>query len=122
MRQFGCVELELNDALLLRDAIRPLAKVEPYEPASLIRFCQKLYTAILKLKAEECETVNVPLEEQEAMFLNQFVSNEDWGNALPILEQSWLVLYELQHQAVYPRRREHVASLIERMGATAEAD
>jgi hypothetical protein len=29
MRQFGCIEVTLNDALLLRDAIRPLARVDP---------------------------------------------------------------------------------------------
>ena len=31
------------------------------------------------------------------------VGNEDWQNALNVLEQTWLVLYELRNQRVYPR-------------------
>jgi hypothetical protein len=103
MRQFGCIEVTLTDALLLRDAIRPLAKVEPYDPATLIRFCEKLYDGILKLKASQLDSVNIALEEQEALFINQFVGNEDWQSALTVLEQSWLALYELRNQRVYPR-------------------
>ncbi len=103
MRQFGCVELTLVDALLLRDAIRPLARVEPFDPATMIRFCQKLYDGILKIKSGELRTINVALEEQEALFINQFVGNEDWENALRVLEQTWLVLYELRNQRAYPR-------------------
>ena len=36
MRQFGCIELTLTDALLMRDAIRPLARVEPFDPGARI--------------------------------------------------------------------------------------
>ena len=103
MRQFGCIEVTLLDALLLRDAIRPLARVEPYDPATLIRFCEKLYDGILKMKASQLESINIALEEQEALFINQFIGNEDWGSALAVLEQTWLVLYELRNQHAYPR-------------------
>ena len=103
MRQFGCVEVTLGDALLLRDAIRPLAKVDPYDHAYAIRFCEKLYEAILKMKANELDEINIALEEHEALFINNFVGNEDWENALALLEQTWLVLYELKHQELYPR-------------------
>jgi hypothetical protein len=92
----------MNDALLLRDAIRPLARVEPYDAATLIRFCEKLYDGILKVKANGLDAINIALEEQEALFVNQFVGNEDWSNALAILEQTWLVLYELRNQHAYP--------------------
>lgn len=103
MRQFSCIEITRTDALLLRDAIRPLAKVEPFEPRTVMQFCEKLYEALLKMKANDLDEINVPLEEQEVMFVNQFVSNDDWANSLHILEQSWLVLHELRHQRVYPR-------------------
>lgn len=103
MRQFGCIEVTLVDALLLRDAIRPLAKVEPYDQSTMIRFCEKLYDGILKMKAGQLEAINIALEEQEALFINQFVGNEDWENALAVLEQTWLALYELRTHRVYPR-------------------
>jgi hypothetical protein len=103
MRQFGCIEITRLDALLLRDAIRPLAKVEPYDQATMIRFCEKLYDGILKMNAGHLESINVALEEHEALFINQFVGNEDWENALLILEQTWLALYELRNQRTYPR-------------------
>jgi hypothetical protein len=103
MRQFGCIEVTLLDALLLRDAIRPLSKVDPYDPATVIRFCEKLYDGILKMKAGQLESINIALEEHEALFVNQFVGNEDWQNALAVLEQTWLALYEIRNQRVYPR-------------------
>ena len=103
MRQFGCIEVTEVDALLLRDAVRPLAKVDPYEPATLIRFCEKLYDALLRLKGEEIASINISLEEHEALFINQFVGNEDWQGAAFLLEQSWLVLYERRYQRPYPR-------------------
>ncbi len=117
MRQFSCIEVTPLDALLLRDAIRPLTKADPYDQALMIRFCEKLYDGILKVKANALETINIPLEEHEAIFINQFVGNEDWGNALALLEQTWLVLYELRHKAVYPRPAAEIelASLPERV-------
>jgi uncharacterized protein YqgQ len=102
VRQFGCIEVTLTDALLLRDAIRPLARVEPYDAATIIRFCEKLYDGILKIKANRLDSINIALEEQEALFINQFVGNEDWASALAILEQTWLVLYELRNHHAYP--------------------
>ena len=112
MRQFACIEISQNDALLLRDVIRPLAKVEPYDPVTSTRFCEKLYDAILKMKANEIDSINIPLEEQEAIFLNHVVGNEDWGGAMALLEQSWLVLYELRHKDVYPRPRRAGANVM----------
>jgi hypothetical protein len=105
MRQFGCIEITLLDALLLRDAIRPLTKVDPFDQTTIIRFCEKLYDALLKMKAGELGSINIVLEEHEALFINQFVGNEDWENALSILEQTWLVLYELRNQSVLPREQ-----------------
>jgi hypothetical protein len=69
----------------------------------MIRFCEKLYDGILKMKAGQLASINIALEEHEALFINQFVGNEDWQNALAVLEQSWLALYELRNQRVYPR-------------------
>jgi hypothetical protein len=109
MRQFGCIEIRLIDALLMRDAIRPLTRVEPFDPGTMIRFCEKLYDGILKMKSNALDTINVALEEQEALFINQFVGNEDWDNALHVLEQTWLVLYELRNQRAYPRAARQAA-------------
>lgn len=109
MRQFGCIEINRTDALLLRDAIRPLAKVEPFETRMAMQFCEKLYGAILKMKVQDIDTINVPLEEYEVFFINQFISNDDWANSLAILEQTWLVLHELRHDAIYPRAAKTVS-------------
>ena len=105
MRQFGCIEITLSDALILRDELRPLAKVDPYDARSMMVLCEKLYEAILKLKSEDADTVNIALEEHEALIVNHFVGNEDWQNALAVLEQTWLVIYERRHEQRYPRRQ-----------------
>lgn len=115
MRQFACIEIDRNDALILRDVIRPLAKVDPYDAGTVIRFTEKLYAAILKMRTHDLASINIPLEEHEALFINHYVGNEDWGNALALLEQTWFVLYELQHEAVYPRPREKAETVIEQM-------
>ena len=103
MRQFACIELTPSDALLLRDAIRPLAPVHPFESGTAIGFCEKLYDGLLKVRAGGMETINVRLSEQEALLINHYVGCEDWQNALQLLEQTWLVLYELRHDRAYPR-------------------
>jgi hypothetical protein len=118
MRQFSCVELSLQDAVTLRDIIRPLTRVEPYDQMTLVNFCEKLYAAILKLRTDRTEVaVSIPLERHEALFINHFVGSEDWGGALALLEQTWLVLYELEHQSVYPRPREAITETVNRMSA-----
>jgi len=103
MRQFGCIEVTLTDALLLRDAIRPLAQVQPFDQSAAFGFCEKLYDGILKMKANGIEVINLPIDEREALIINHFVGNEDWGDALRILEQTWLALYELRFDRTYPR-------------------
>ncbi len=113
MRQFGCIELQLEHALLLRDALRPLAKVDPYDAHSMIVLCEKLYEGILKLKSEDGGAINITLEEHEALFINHFVGNEDWQHALALLEQTWLVLYERQHERCYPRPLQDIDAAIE---------
>ncbi len=115
MRQFACIEVTLTDALLLRDAIRPLSKCEPYDAITMVRFCEKLYDAILKMKANELESINIAIEEQDALFINHFVGNEDWANAMQILEQSWLALYEVRNKAVYPRPAEKARAVLDRI-------
>ena len=103
MRQFACIELSPADALLLRDAIRPLSPVHPFESGTAIGFCEKLYDGLLKVRAGGMDAINVRLSEQEALLINHYVGCEDWQNALQLLEQTWLVLYELRHDRAYPR-------------------
>ena len=100
MRQFGCIEITRTDGLLLRDAIRPLARVEPFDPGSAISFCEKLYDGILKMKVNSLESINLPLDEREALFINQFVGNEDWEGALTLLDET----DELQKDAIRHRQ------------------
>ena len=103
MRQFGCIELTVTDALLLRDAIRPLVSVQPFEPGAAIAFCEKLYDGLLKMKANDLDAINLPVDEREALIINHYVGNEDWQNAMRVLEQTWLALYELRYDRTYPR-------------------
>jgi len=85
VRQFGCIEVALSDALILRDELRPLAKVDPYDARSMMVLCEKLYEAILKLKSEDADTVNIALEEHEALIVNHFVLMAQFG-----LLNTWL--------------------------------
>jgi hypothetical protein len=123
MRQYTCIELDLQAALVLRECMRPLARVDPYEQRSMIRFCEKLYAAILKLQSEEeTQSVNVPLEVHEVFFINHFVGNEDWQGAMPLLQQTWLALYELQHEGTYPRPREEIGATLKRLAARPDGE
>jgi hypothetical protein len=118
MRQFRCIEVGLQDAMTLSDILRPLAPVAPYDQSLMVRLCEKLYGAILRLRIEDPDgLISIPIEEHEAIFLNHFVGSQDWGGAEAVLEQTWLALYELQHESVYPRPRETIAASIVRLGA-----
>jgi hypothetical protein len=126
MRQLGCIELGRQDALILRDIIRPLAPVPPYEPGSLIVLCRKLYAGLLRLELDAgTSTINIPIDAHEALFINQFVGSQDWEGASALLQQTWLVLYELEHEARYPRTWEAVgghASPVSTRGSWSDAD
>lgn len=102
MRQFGCIELTLTDAKLLRDSIRPFTKVEALDQRTVASFCTKLYGLLLRLEMEERDELNLKIDETEALLINQFITNEDWDNSYQILTQTWLVLYELGHNQAYP--------------------
>ena len=118
MRQFSCIELSQRDAMVLRDLMRPLVRIELFEQATLVHLCEKLYAAILKSRMDaEAPAVNVRIDEREAVVINHFVGSEDWDGALPLLEQTWLVLYELRHDATYPRVREPIAASVERLSS-----
>jgi len=97
MRQFLCIEITREDALVLREVMRPFDEhsipesLRPY----LAKFSIRLYDALIDL--EQKEAVNIPVSEEECLLLNQKLGNEDYGGAVALLRQSWAVLYELKH-------------------------
>lgn len=79
---------------MLRDLMRPFDNNLPdYVKGTLTSFCLKLYNALLELEDDE-QITTIPIEENEALLINQKVGNEDWGGALRVLSQTWAVLYE----------------------------
>lgn len=119
MRQFSCIELTARDALILRDLMRPLTRIELYDQSTLVRLCEKLYAAILRARMDPATPlVNVRLDKHEAILVNHFIGSEDWDGATALLEQTWLVLYELGHDAAYPHPREPVATTVDRLSAS----
>jgi hypothetical protein len=97
MRQFLCIEITREDALVLREVMRPFDEhsipesLRPY----LAKFSIRLYDALIDL--EKKEAVNIPVSEEECLLINQKVGNEDYGGALGLLRQTWAVLYELKN-------------------------
>lgn len=102
-REFAHIELSGQDLLHLRDAVKPLSDCKPYDPACMLAFCRKVYYALLKQREEKRTYISMPLTVTDVMLLNHFLSTEDGLWALSLLEQTWHVLYELEHDQPYPR-------------------
>ncbi len=97
-------QLRLNEAacLGLREAIRPL--VDSRVPlGKVVDFCQRLYCAHYSLESDpDCEVADFPIDIDEIMIINNYVSSEDGEWAKDVLHQTRQVLYELTtgHEAV----------------------
>jgi len=113
MRQFGCIEITETVALALRDAVRPFTKFEGLSTVVNVAFCEKVYKAILMMRAEDLPAVNIDLTEQEALLINQCIQLEEAGELNDLLEQTWLVIYERLNGEAYPRGKASVAHLAE---------
>ena len=97
-RKFQHVCLTLVLCQGLREAIRPLIGSSHSIPLT-VDFCKRLYLAFYSLDADpELTTVAFPLNEEEIMLINNFVSAEDGDWAKDILHQTRQVLYELTTQ------------------------
>lgn len=93
-RQFKCIELTPNTALLLREAIRPYANLSHarISTGEIEDFCERLYVALIKLEHEEI--INISMSLADCFLINNFLSIEDNEDARPLLRQTWAVTYE----------------------------
>lgn len=92
-RQFRHIELTKSDALAIRELIRPFDHTLPdFAKPVLTKLAIKVYAALIEL--ERVEEINIAVSEDEALLLNQKVGNEDWEGALPLLRQTWAVIFE----------------------------
>ena len=95
-RQFRHIELTKPDALALRELIRPFDNALPdFAKPILTKLAIKIYAALIELESD-IESVNIAMSEDECLILNQKVGNEDWAGALPLLRQSWAILFEIE--------------------------
>lgn len=97
-RFFRHIEITMNDALALRELVRPFDS-NLSEPAkvSLAELAIKIYAALIELERDEIESINIAVDETECLILNYKIGNEDWKGAVALLRQSWAVLYEIKN-------------------------
>lgn len=94
-RAFTQLRLSREMCLGLREAIRPLAD-SAYSARRVAEFCTRLYLAHYSLESDpDLETVDFPIDQDEVMIINNFLSVEDGEWAKDILHQTRQVLYEL---------------------------
>lgn len=92
------MEVTRTDALALRELIRPFdSNLPDFMKPVLARLATKVYAALIELEDEEIESVNLPLDLNECLLINQKIGNEEWEGALPLLRQSWAILFEIEY-------------------------
>lgn len=96
-RAFTQLRLTRDICIGLREAIRPFGD-SAYLPHGAIReFCVRVYRAHYALEADsDLEAVDFPVDRDEVLVINNFVSVEDGDWAKDILHQTRQVLYELE--------------------------
>ena len=98
MRQFKCIEVTRSDALALRELVRPFDNGLPdFAKPILTKLAIKVYASLIELEKDEVESINITVGEDECLLINQKVGNEDWEGAIPLLRQTWAVLFELEY-------------------------
>jgi hypothetical protein len=96
-RQFRHIEVTKPDALALRELVRPFDNSLPdFAKPILTKLAVKVYAALIELE-KDIESINIAASEDECLLINQKVGNEDWEGALPLLRQTWAVLFELEY-------------------------
>jgi hypothetical protein len=122
-RAFTQLWLTRDICIGLREAIRPFGE-SAYLPHGTVReFCIRLYRAHYSLEADpDREAVDFPVDHDEVLVINNFVSVEDGDWAKDVLHQTRQVLYELDtgHEAVRLASAEDVAQMFD--GVTLDPD
>jgi hypothetical protein len=98
VREYQHLRLSRDICLGLREAVRPL--VDPAAtfaaPSRVMDFCARLYLAHFSLESDpDLKDVDFPIDQDEVMIINNFVSTEDGEWAKDVLHQTRQVLYEL---------------------------
>jgi hypothetical protein len=120
MRSFACIELTLQQALLLRETIRPLDVHVTYHGSMLISFCERLYALILLMETRHFPESNLLLTHADVMLVNHFLGAEDFKGAADVLAQSRAALGEILSgkPTVYLARTEDMEKLMQEKPAS----
>ncbi len=104
VRKYRHLRLDQDMCLGLREAVRPLADlIGPDRSHGTVDFCARLYLAHYSLESDpDLVAVDLPINRDDIMNINNFVSVEDGEWAKAVLHQTRQVLYELTtgHEAV----------------------
>jgi hypothetical protein len=115
-RAFTQLRLTRDICIGLREAIRPFGE-SAYLPHGTVReFCIRLYRAHYLLEADsDLEAIDFPLDRDEVLVINNFVSVEDGDWAKDVLHQTRQALYELDtgREAVRLASAEEVERMFE---------
>lgn len=80
----------------MRELVRPFdSTLGERQQEELRKLVKMLYAALIELEDEDKDSMNIELTEVQVMLINQKVGNEDYEGALPLLRQTWAVLFEL---------------------------
>lgn len=95
-REFGHLRLDKTTCAGLREIIRPpLDRSGP--PDGVTEFCRRLYRTYYSFEADpDLATAIFPVNDEDLMILNHFLSAEDGEWAADILHQTRQVLYEME--------------------------
>lgn len=98
MRQYSCIELSFDDVLRVSDCVPvlPAASSSVFERLSdkFLSLAKKLAEAAVQMERERLKTINVLIDEDEALILLQYVSEEAWDSSRSIRQQVRYVLHE----------------------------
>ena len=111
----GCINVTYQQALGLREAMRPLAMSPTaiIEPVVLLLFHEKVLLMLVEFEATATKIAHyLPLSREECLLISQFLSMQDGDWAADVLKQSRFVLYELK-SGQRPATKEAVQQLDE---------
>jgi len=92
-RVFQHLRLSREACAGMREAIRPFASAGRSD--DMVLFCDRLYLAFYSLEADpDLESVDFPIDVDEVMLINNFVSAEEGDWAKDLLHQTRQALYE----------------------------
>lgn len=94
----GVITIRFQQALGLREAIRPLANPSssPIDVGVLIALHEKIMSVLVEFDTEAPSTVDLVLTRDDCLFISQFVSAQDGDWAADVLKQTRRAWYELK--------------------------